>query len=295
MGKGEFFGDLGVLTAQTRLAAVRTCEPTKLLQIEKLAFIRLLEKVPKLGAYFSRNLARRLHNTSTEAYVKIFLHDLTGNLQHFDLLTIFQAITSTGRSGELHLNSSANEIIGSFFFENGRAVNARFLHLVGPEAVWQGFVQLTTAGTFIFRVMEQPTAQFTDDTKLDFESMALLMQGASCRDSFHALPESLRLMQGRLARVAEVLTWTDEETKPIAERVWELIARRPQPLDSVWRRLNYSAYTFLAVVTTLVESGQAEILLEETAEPTAPQVSVFPLPKPASQPPPPAAEENPAP
>lgn len=265
MGKGDFFGDLAVLTGQTRLAGIRTREATKLLQIEKLAFVRLLEKVPKFGAYFSRNLARRLHQTSTEAYVKIFLHDLTGNLQHFDLLTIFQAVTSTGRSGELHLTNSDNDIIGSFFFQKGRAVNARFLHLTGAEAVWQGFLLLTAPGTFIFRVMEQPASQFTDDTKLDIESIQLLMLGASRRDTFHALPEYFREMQARLNRVAETLTWTDPETQPLAERIWELIAKRPQSLDSLWRRLPYSSLTFLETVSVLVNSGQAELLTEEPA------------------------------
>ncbi|MCE0485117.1 MAG: cyclic nucleotide-binding domain-containing protein [Methylacidiphilales bacterium] len=279
MGKGDFFGDLAVLTGQPRLAGIRTREATKLLQIEKLAFIKLLEKVPKLGAYFSRNLARRLHQTSTEAYVKIFLHDLTGNLQHFDLLTIFQAITSTGRSGELHLTNSDNDLIGSFFFSQGRAVNARYLHLTGTEAIWQGFLRMTAPGTFVFRVMEASESQFTDETKLDVESVELLMQGASRRDTFNALPEYFREMKARLSRVGETLSWTDEASRPLAERLWELIAKRPQPLDSLWRRLPYSSLTFLETVSILANSGQTELLSEEPAG-----ESSAPAPAPPGQP-----------
>src|SRR5271155_516529 len=116
MGRGDFFGDLAVLTGQPRLAMVRACEETKLLHIEKMAFLQLLDKIPKLGAYFTRNLARRLYKTSTQAHLAVYSLDLSGNLRHFDLLTIFQAITSMGRSGELQLNNSAYELIGSFFF-----------------------------------------------------------------------------------------------------------------------------------------------------------------------------------
>src|SRR5277367_1304136 len=109
-----------------------------------MVFLNLLEKIPKMGAYFSRNLARRLHQTATEAHLNVYELDLSGNLRHFDLLTIFRAITGMGRSGELHLHNSANELIGSFFFREGRIEHARFVHLEGIEAIWQGFVQSCT-------------------------------------------------------------------------------------------------------------------------------------------------------
>jgi len=265
MGKGDFFGDLGVLTGQNRLARVHTCEPTKLLQIEKLAFQRLLEKVPKMGAYFSRNLARRLHQTSTQAHLDIYSVDLAGNLKHFDLLTIFQAITSMGRTGELRLNNSSNELIGSFFFRQGKTEHARFSHLEGTEAIWQGFVELATDGTFVFHVMGQPTAQFTAETKIEMESIDLLMQGASRRDAYQSLPEPLRKMEGRLSRLTETLSWTDPDTQALAERIWELISKRPQPLGSLWRRLHHSSVTFLETIDLLMKSGQVDILKDEPA------------------------------
>lgn len=258
MGRGDFFGDLAVLTGQPRLAGVRALEPTELLRIEKLAFLQLLEKIPKMGAYFARNLARRLHKTSTEAHLKVYAIDLTGNLRHFDLLTIFQAITSMGRTGELHINNSSNELIGSFFFNEGRAERARFVHLEGIEAIWEGFVQSATDGTFTFRAMDQPGASVSEEHRIGLESTDLLMQGCTRRDSYHALPEEMRQMLGRLSRLTESLAWTDPDTKVLAERIWELIARKPQPLDSMWRRVNYSSLTFLNVVTMLIVTRQAE-------------------------------------
>jgi len=270
MGRGDFFGDLGVLTGLGRLASVRTCEPTKLLQIEKLAFQRLLEKIPKMGAYFSRNLARRLYKTSSEANLDIYSLDLGGNLQHFDLLTIFQAITSMGRSGELHLHNTGNELIGSFFFRKGHAEHARFVHLQGVEAIWQGFVQSATDGAFTFRVMDEPSAPFTESNRIALESTNLLIQGVSRRDDYQALPEAMREMKGRLSRISESLLWTNAETRGLAERIWELIAKRPQPLDSLWRRVNYSSISFLEAVNHLVQTGQAELLAAAAAQKPSP-------------------------
>jgi CRP-like cAMP-binding protein len=277
MGRGDFFGDLAVLTGQPRLAMVRACEETQLLRIEKMAFLQLLEKIPKLSAYFCRNLARRLYKTSTEAHLTIYQVDLSGNLRHFDLLTIFQAITSMARSGELQLNNSAYELIGSFFFRDGKVEHARFAHLDGVEAVWQGFVESCCDGSFTFRVVDQPSVPFTEEHRVDLACTDLLMQGVARRDAYHALSEPLRRMEGRLGRVAELLVWTEPETQTLAGRIWELMAKRPQPLDSMWRRLNYSSLTFLEVVNQMIALGQVEWM--KTAGPEN-QTESQPLPQP---------------
>jgi hypothetical protein len=117
---------------------------------------------------------------------------------------------------------------------------------------------------------------FTEDHKVDLACTDLLMQGVSRRDVFYALPEPLRRMEGRLGRVAELLVWTETETQPLAGRIWELMAKRPQPLDSLWRRLNYSLLTFLEVVSQLITQGQAEWI--ETPAPEG-QSETQPLPK----------------
>ena len=86
------------------------------------------------------------------------------------------------------------------------------------------------------------------------------------RNAYEALPEPLRKMEGSLGRLSQSLAWIDPETKPLAEHIWELIARRPQALDSLWRRVNYSSLTFLEAVRQLVSTGQAEILTTAPSE-----------------------------
>src|ERR1700677_4070387 len=71
MRRGDFFGETSVLTGLPRLGSVRACDGLELLWIEKSMYISLLNKIPKLGMFFSRNLARRLYKTSTEAHQAI--------------------------------------------------------------------------------------------------------------------------------------------------------------------------------------------------------------------------------
>ncbi|MCE0485116.1 MAG: cyclic nucleotide-binding domain-containing protein [Methylacidiphilales bacterium] len=263
MSRGDFFGDLAVFTDHPRLATVRTCEASEVLSIEKKAFLGLMRKIPDLGLFFSRILANRLYRTSSEAHHKVYSIDLTGNLQRFDLLTIVQAITGMGHTGELHLHNSANELLGDFFFRKGRVEHARFGHLFGLEAIWQGFIESASEGTFTFRSTEQPSKPFPDDNKIDLESTNLLLEGVGKRDTFQGMPETLRLMEGRLARIAESLDWQNDETRAAAEQIWKLIPE-PQPLVDIWRKLNYSAITFLETVMEMGMNGHAELFVDES-------------------------------
>lgn len=263
MSTGEFFGDLAVFTDNPRFAAVRTREPSEVLRIEKSAFMNLLKTVPDLGLFFSRNLARRLHSTSTEAHLSVYAIDLTGNLQRFDLLTIVQAITGMGHTGELRLNNSANELLGSFFFRKGRVEHARFGHLLGLEAIWQGFIESASEGTFSFRSIDAPTLPFPPENKIDMESTSLLLEGVGKRDTYQGMPETLRKMDGRLTRMTETLDWKTDESRAAAEEVWKLLADGPQPLAALWRKMNYSAITFLEIVMEMGMNGQAELFIQE--------------------------------
>jgi hypothetical protein len=264
--QGAFFGELGMLTGQPRVATVSACQEVKLFRFEKEKFLKLLRTIPELGDFFTRILAQRLHVASSEAHQKVYELDLRGNLQRFDLLTIFQAITAMHHTGELKLHNSANEQVGSFFFREGCVVEARFVHLAGLEAVWQGFVQSTCDGTFTFHVRPEPTVPGNSEHAIEMDSTSLLIEGISRRDTFQAMPGPLRTLAGRLNRKADALDWTNPDTAVPALQIWELMAKCPQPLASMWRRLNFSAFTFLQAVEAMVVSGKAELLPEVSLE-----------------------------
>lgn len=261
MSRGDFFGDLSVFTRNPRLATIRAREATRVLRIEREAFLRLMRQIPELGLFFSFNLARRLHSTSTEAHHNVYTIDLTGNLQRFDLLTIVQAITSMGHTGELRLNNSANELLGCFFFRHGRVEHARFGHLLGIEAIWQGFVESASEGSFNFRSVDQPSTPFPEEYKIDIDSTNLLLTGVAKRDVYQALPLTLRQMKGQLIRKADALAWKEDESRDLAQKIWAGIGEQPRKLTELWRALNCSAMSFLEVVMELGMSGQAELLV----------------------------------
>ncbi len=261
MARGDFFGDISVFTQHPRLATIRAREATRIFRLEREVFLRLLRQIPELGLFFSFNLARRLHGTATEAHHNVYAIDLTGNLQRFDLLTIVQAITCMRHTGELRLNNSANELLGCFFFREGRVEHARFGHLHGLEAIWQGFVESASEGAFNFRSVAEPTAPFPTEYKIDIDSTNLLLQGVGKRDTYQALPLTLRQMKGRLTRKARTLDWKDDESRDLARQIWGRISDQPQVLIELWRALNFSAMSFLEVVMELGMSGQAELLV----------------------------------
>jgi CRP-like cAMP-binding protein len=265
MGRGDFFGELAVLTGQTRLGSVRASDGLELLWIEKSQFLNLLNKVPKMAAFFSRNLARRLHKTSSEAHLQFYSLDLSGALRHFELYTIFQAINQMRLTGELHLHNASNELIGSYFFHEGQGQYARFIHLDGLEAIWQGFVQMSPEGTFTFQVMDKPVLPFSEEHRIELDMADLLTEGTTRRKLYQSLPEPWRGMEGSLRRQSKSLAWSDAETSECATHVWEMLGPQPHPLSSLWRRLNYSSLTFLKVVNGLVETNQAEWSPEKAA------------------------------
>ncbi len=259
MTHGDFFGDLAILTDKPRLAMIRTREATKVLCFKHDVFIKLMKKIPDLGYFFSRNLARRLHNTSMEAHHAAYSIDLSGNLKKFDLLTIVQAVTSMGHTGELRLNNAANELLGSFFFRRGRVEQSQFAHLYGIEAIWQGFAESASEGTFNFRSVDQPPDGFPPEFKIDMDSTNLLLTGVGKRDTYQALPLTLRKMKGQLTKLTPALTWKNDENRAEAEAIWARLTDKPQSMIMLWKSMNYSAMSFLEVVMELGMTSQAEL------------------------------------
>jgi CRP-like cAMP-binding protein len=264
MRQGTVFGEIGVLTGQPRLATIRSCQETKLFRFDREKFLHLLRTIPEFGDFFSRILAHRLHATSTEAHQAIYEIDLSGNLRCFDLLTIFQAIAAVRHTGELKVADSAHEQIGRFFFRSGQVAEARFMHLAGLEAVWQGFLQSTAEGSFAFQLRDQPVLPGDPEHIIHADPTAILLEGATRRDAYQALPPTLRAFTHQLRRQEPALEWTHPEAAGAPAQIWALLASpRPQPLATLWRRLNYSALTFLQAVQALLDTGLAELIPDQ--------------------------------
>jgi len=154
-------------------------------------------------------------------------------------------------------------LLGSFFFRKGRVIHARFRTLLGLEAIWQGFIESASEGTFNFRSMESPTEPFDDCEQIDMESTSLLLEGVGKRDTYQGLPKPLRDLEGSLSRLSETLEWKNEENAVLAQRIWDLIAE-PQSLKELQQKLKVSAISFLDVVMEMGMNGQAELFMDES-------------------------------
>jgi len=255
--RGDFFGELSVLIGEPRSASIRACEEVTLIKIPAPDFLHLMKKTPGLGYYFSAHLAQRLYRLTRETAIRSHCTDFGGNLPNFDMLLIFQTITSSGQAGELRLFDDTNNVFGSFYFKGPTITHGRFSHLVGVEAMWQVFLETNLEGSFSFQITDEPHVPYDESCVIGGDGMDLLMQAASKRDYFQALPEEWQHLTGRLGRVTEQLQWTEPEHGELAAHLWEFIAKRPQVLSSTWRRLNVCTYHLASVGKALVDSGQA--------------------------------------
>ncbi|PTY01769.1 hypothetical protein DB346_11285 [Verrucomicrobia bacterium LW23] len=266
--RGDVFGEIGVLTSNKRVAGIVTCEEVELLKISKQDFYWLMQRIPQLGAFMAGYLAERLYETTDTVTFNSYSVDFGGSLLKFDMLLIFQTIIGSGQTGELRLINPHNDLIGSFFFTGGRVANGRFAHLQGVEAVWQIFLEPAFEGTFAFQIRDKPTLPFDDAYRIQMDGMGLLMEAAGMRDRFMELPGKLQRMDGRLARLVLDLEWDDPSTQHLVDRVWKIVERRPQVLNSVWRRLDICSLTLIQIVQAMIANGLAELAYEE-----APQVA----------------------
>ncbi len=265
--KGDFFGELSVLTGEPRSASIRACEDVHLLKIPSPDFLHLIKSIPQFGHFFSTHLAARLYRLTRETATRSQCMDFGGNLENFDVLLIFQTITSSGQAGELRLLDDANNLFGSFYFQGPTITHGRFAHLTGVEAMWQVFLETNLEGSFVFQITDQPTVPYDEQSAIGGDGMDLLMQAASKRDYFQAMPEEWRNLSGRLGRLTEQLHWQEQpEHAALANQVWEFIANRPQVLASMWRRLNVCSFHLASVGKQLAATGQASYEVELQAE-----------------------------
>lgn len=254
--RGDIFGELGCLTGQDRIASTRAIEDCVLRKISKKSFLELMLRVPSFGVFIATRLAEMLHRTTSALRFNTYCNDFSGNLQNFDLLLIFQTISSSGETGELRMVNPNNDIFGSFFFRKGRVEFARYAHLEGLEAIWQVFVEPALQGTFVFQAMGQPSLPFSSSFQMNMDGMDLLMQAATKRDHFQSLPPEQQNLSQTVGRAADALQWTEPEYADAAAEFWKILEKRPQPLQTVWRRMAISSATLAHIVNVLLGQGQ---------------------------------------
>jgi hypothetical protein len=185
--------------------------------------------------------------------------ELTGCISTFDLTTIHQTLVNSGQTGELQIKDESAETIGAFYFETGRLAAGQFQHLTGIEAFWQLFLIETLSGTFSFSAAEKPLTDSVQSAHIDPSGGDRLIVALQYRDEFNALKTQMPAQSIKLKPATSSLTWNGsalEFLTPLANRVWEVVSKRPLTVPEIYRNCPACELKVYQVVHELLQSNQ---------------------------------------
>ena len=252
--RGNIFGESG---AFTRTQRDQTARAGAMLSVQSFAakdFSELVHRVPSFVLFLCENISRRLVQARTiEAGC-----ELSGSLANFDLITIYQTIVRSLRTGTLFINDERGEIISEFYFDNGTPRWGRFQHLLGEEAFWQLFIQPRKGWTFTFSRERPANVDFKEHKTIARGAEEMLVQAIQLRDEFESLRGSITNESGVLKRQQLNFAWPEgepEALRPAAEEIWQIVYNEPMSLVDLYSRCNLCALRIYQAVTRMLRAG----------------------------------------
>jgi CRP-like cAMP-binding protein len=253
LGRGDFFGDLALLTGSERNADVRVPQEAELLVIDRDLFDDLMANHNGFGSQLAIILARRLVGVLENLPDRSVKKELQGDLQYFDLATVVQTLISSGQSGVMTLSSEA-DTVAQLYFQNGNIYRAHFGHRRGDEAVHHLF-QTQLAGEFLFE--SKGVAPMVDgpDPGITVPAMALMMDSVRLQDELKVLLEELPALTTMIERNRPALSWTDDESQADARQIWGCL-HTPARVSDIFERAHACRYHTARIVTHLLQTEQ---------------------------------------
>ena len=274
LGRGDMFGEMGVLSDTPRKNAIRTCEPTSVQVFKKKDFPDLIRRVPSFFYYVSQQVASQLIKVSDLAFVQSNCLELSGNLANFDLITIYQTILNSSQTGELAIANDAGDTVAFFLFEAGQVQRAQFYHLLGEEAFWQLFLHENLTGTFSFAITEGGSSRLENSPRIKRNPTDLLITGLQYRDEFKLLMEHLPEPGLALQRMKLNLDWSCpdpdlEVLRPLAETIWQVCYSAVMTVDELFHRVDCCELKFYKALLQLLRTSHFALVLPGDAPPAA--------------------------
>ena len=293
LSRGDVIGDVEAFSDSPRTRLVRAGEDETSLQCFPQAnFNELLRHVPSFYRYLCEHMAARLLQANDLPLHQSHGLELSGCISTFDLTTIHQTVVNSGQTGELQIKDESMETVGAFFYEAGRLAAGQFQHLTGEQAFWQLFLIDALSGTFCFSAAEKPLTDSVQSARIDPNGGDRLIVALQFRDEFNALKAQMPALTTKLAPMVPVLDWSGEAPQhlnPLANKVWEVVSRRPVTIHELYRHCSACELNVYQVVHHLLQSGQLA-LAGQPNEAVNPPVNKLPglptIPPPA---PPPAS------
>ncbi|HST29692.1 MAG TPA: cyclic nucleotide-binding domain-containing protein [Chthoniobacterales bacterium] len=284
--RGDVFGETGAFTRAERDHTARACSIVSVQCFASKNFAELVLRVPSFVLFLCENIARRLTQARTiEAGC-----ELSGSLVNFDLITIYQTIVRSMRTGTLFINDERGEIVSEFHFESGRPCWGRFRHLLGEEAFWQLFIQPRKSWTFTFSRELPAHVDFKEHKTITRDAEEMLIQAIQMRDEFDSVQKELPDDTALLKRQQLNFAWSNsdlEELRPIGEEIWQVAYSQPISLADLCAHCTVCALRIYLVVAEMLRSGLFAWVAAtptETRETNPPGAKITALQKPAPSP-----------
>ncbi|HSP44458.1 MAG TPA: cyclic nucleotide-binding domain-containing protein [Chthoniobacterales bacterium] len=259
LSRGDILGEVETLSGLPRKHVARTCEPVSLQCFQLRDFPELIRRVPSFFHFLSSQLAFRLAQARDLALAQSHCQELSGNLSHFDLITVYQTIANSSQTGQLRISNVDSELISAFFFEQGQPSSGQFEHLTGEEAFWQLFVTEHLAGTFAFSTDAVPDKNWIQTERITKNASEMLINALQGRDEFAELKQRLADSTAALQCDKANLVWpasATAELEPVAKQVWEFVGNKPLTLNALYQLCAFCELKIYQVVDELIQSRQ---------------------------------------
>lgn len=252
--RGNIFGETGAFTCTPRDQTARAGAMVSVQCFATKDFPELVRRVPSFVLFLCEIISRRLIQTrAIEAGC-----ELAGSLANFDLITIYQTIVRSLRTGTLLINDERGEVISEFYFDSGTPRWGRFQHLLGEEAFWQLFILPRKEWTFTFSRELPVNVDFKEHKTITRGAEEMLVQAIQMRDEFEGLHGSIGNETGKLKRQQLNFAWPEGEVealRPVAEEIWQIVYNEPMSLVELYGRCNVCALRIYQAVARMLRAG----------------------------------------
>jgi len=144
MGKGEFFGEMSLLSGESVTTSVYSRTKVKLAVLSAKDFKHVLDNYPILQVFFYRMLVNRAQvNTLRSGKIS---SGMTGELSEINTVELFQLINSSGKTGKIDFIFSTDRAV--VLFNEGEIVKIVFGRLEGKEALYALLAKRTGIFTY---------------------------------------------------------------------------------------------------------------------------------------------------
>ncbi len=257
LSRGDVFGEVGALMQLRRDHSVRASTQLSVQYFDRSNFGELVRRVPSFFYFISEKLAQQLFQMKELAKSRNQALELSGNLEQFDVVTIYQTVIQSRQTGLLTISDAAGKVIAELFFEKGAPRWGRFDHLTGEEAFWQLFLH-ELHGTFAFSNVARTQAHQAQAGPVRGNADEMLIHAIEMRDRMEEVNKRLTDRNATLHRKQLNLVWDNpelESLRPVAEQIWQVAYARPISLANLYRACSYCELKIRQVVDEMLRSG----------------------------------------